>query len=124
MNQLHQYRRDRFYWLVQMNKASLVINTERGLMDEDLARRIARALKKVIDDAAQPDADRPIIVIKFEPKLIAAGGIEVTKLHVGRSSQDMHGTYWAATLRDGLLDLSEALATVRERGRDGNLCPG
>ena len=114
MNQLHQYRRDRFYWLAQMNKASLVINTERGLMDEDLARRIARALKKVIDDAAQPDADRPIIVIKFEPKLIAAGGIEVTKLHVGRSSQDMHGTYWAATLRDGLLDLSEVLATVRE----------
>ena len=114
MNPLHQYQRDRFFWLSQINKASLVINTERGLMDDALARRIARALKQVIADAAQPGADRPIIVIKFEPKLIAAGGIEVTKLHVGRSSQDMHGTYMAATLRDGLLDVGEALLSVRE----------
>ena len=114
MNELHQYKRDRFFWLAEINKASLVINTERGLIDNELAGRIARALKKVIADAAEPSADRPIIVIKFEPKLIAAGGIEMTKLHVGRSSQDMHGTYWAATLRDGLLDISESLNDVRK----------
>ena len=114
MNELHQYQRDRFFWLAEINKASLVINTKEGLMDAELAGRIAKALKKVIADAAEPSADRPIIVIKFEPKLIAAGGIEVTKLHVGRSSQDMHGTYWAATLRDGLLDISEALNDVRD----------
>ncbi len=114
MNELHQYQRDRFFWLAEINKASLVINTKEGLIDNELAGRIAQALNKVIADAAEPNADRPIIVIKFEPKLIAAGGIEVTKLHVGRSSQDMHGTYWAATLRDGLLDINEALNTVRE----------
>lgn len=114
MKELHQYRRDRFFWLAQINKASLVINTREKLLDPKLAQSISRALEKVIDDAAQPGADRPILVIKFEPKLIAAGGIDVTKLHVGRSSQDMHGTYTAATLRDGLLDIAEALNAARQ----------
>jgi len=110
---LNQTKRDRFFWLSEINKASLVINTREGLMEKPLAKRIAKALVQVIEDASKPGAERPIIVIKFEPKLIAAGGIEVTKLHVGRSSQDMHGTYMAATLRDGLLDISQALDDVR-----------
>ncbi len=114
MKELYQYQRDRFFWLAEINKASLVINTQEGLLEPDLAKRIAKALDQVIADAAQPGADRPILVIKFEPKLIAAGGIEVTKLHVGRSSQDMHGTYMTATLRDGLLDIAQALGKARE----------
>ena len=112
MRPLNQTKRDRFYWLSEINKASLVINTRAGLLEKSLATKIAKALSEVIEDASQPDADRPILVIKFEPKLIEAGGIEVTKLHIGRSSQDMHGTYMATTLRDGLLDISEALDEV------------
>lgn len=112
MKELNQTKRDRFYWLSEINKASLVINTREGLLEKPLATKIAKALSTVIENASQPGAERPILVIKFEPKLIEAGGIEVTKLHVGRSSQDMHGTYMAATLRDGLLDISEAFSTV------------
>ena len=51
-------------------------------------------------------------VITFEPLLIEAAGQDVTLLHAGRSSQDMHATYRAAILRDQLLDLA--------RGRDSD----
>ena len=41
MNELHQYQRDRFFWLAEINKASLVINTNEGLINNELAGRIA-----------------------------------------------------------------------------------
>ena len=50
-------------------------------------------------------------VISFEPLLIKAAGQEVTLLHAGRSSQDMHATYRAAILREDMLALAEQLNT-------------
>lgn len=104
--------RDEFFWLGQMNKASAVINGEEGLLPDGTARDIAVAIDRVIADGGQPGADRPGTVITFEPLLIEAGGVEVTLLHAGRSSQDMHATYRAAILRDGMLDLAEQLSTT------------
>ncbi|MBC9247094.1 argininosuccinate lyase [Paracoccus sp. 11-3] len=101
--------RDEFFWLGEINKATTVINAQEGLLDPALAPGIATALAKVIDDGEQPDADRPGTVITFEPLLIEAGGIDVTLIHAGRSSQDMHATYRAAMLRDKLLELADQL---------------
>jgi argininosuccinate lyase len=101
--------RDEFFWLGQMNKATLVINTDEGLLDKALAPKIAAGVAKVIDDGAKSGAKRPSSVISFEPLLIAAAGVEVTLLHAGRSSQDMHATYRAAMLRDGLLRMADQL---------------
>ncbi|MCJ8140035.1 argininosuccinate lyase [Falsirhodobacter halotolerans] len=101
--------RDEFFWLGEINKATIVINSEEGLLDPALAPDIAAALQKVLDDGAQPDGERPGTVISFEPLLIKAGGLDVTLIHAGRSSQDMHATYRAAILRDGLLDLAQQL---------------
>lgn len=101
--------RDEFYWLGQINKASLVINTEQGLLDKTLAPRIAAGLQQVLQAGDQPGAKRPSSVISFEPLLIAAAGPEVTWLHAGRSSQDMHATFRAAILREDLLGLAEQL---------------
>lgn len=101
--------RDEFYWLGQMNKATAVINTEEGLLDKSLTPRIAAGIAKVLQDGSQPGAKRPSSVITFEPLLIAAAGPEVTLLHAGRSSQDMHATYRAASLRDDLLNLADQL---------------
>lgn len=101
--------RDEFFWLGQMNKATAVINTDEGLLDKSLAPQIAAGVAKVIGDAGQPGAKRPSTVISFEPLLIAAAGAEVTLLHAGRSSQDMHATYRAAILRDDMLKLAEQL---------------
>ena len=52
------------------------------------------------------------MAIKFEPFLIKEAGMDVTMLHIGRSSQDMHATYRSAIMRDNVLALSEKLAEV------------
>ncbi|MGK3945915.1 hypothetical protein ABK046_47160, partial [Streptomyces caeruleatus] len=70
---------------------------------------IAAAIAKVVEDGAKEGAKRPSTVISFEPLLIDAGGKDVTLLHAGRSSQDMHATYRAAILRDKLLELAAQL---------------
>ncbi|RZL53472.1 MAG: argininosuccinate lyase [Variovorax sp.] len=101
--------RDEFFWLGEMNKATAVINTEQGLLDKAMAPRIAAGVSKVIADGAQPGAKRPSSVITFEPLLIAAAGEDVTLLHAGRSSQDMHATYRSAILRDDVLRLADQL---------------
>lgn len=101
--------RDEFFWLGQMNKASLVINSQEGLLDPALAPDIAEALTQVIAAGDAPDGERPRTVISFEPLLIDAGGPQVTLLHAGRSSQDMHATFRAAMLRDKMLELADQL---------------
>lgn len=101
--------RDEFFWLAEINKATAVINTDEGLLDKSLAPRLAAGIAKVVKDASQPGAKRPSSVITFEPLLIQAAGPEVTLLHAGRSSQDMHATYRAAILRDDLLGLADQL---------------
>lgn len=101
--------RDEFFWLGEMNKATAVINTDEGLLDKSLAPRLAAGVAKVIADGKQAGGKRPSTVITFEPLLIQAAGPEVTLLHAGRSSQDMHATYRAAMLREDLLRLAEQL---------------
>lgn len=101
--------RDEFFWLSQMNKATAVINTDEGLLDKSLAAIVTAGITKVINDGNQPGAKRPATVITFEPLLIQAAGPEITLLHAGRSSQDMHATFRAAILRDDLLNLADQL---------------
>lgn len=101
--------RDEFFWLGEMNKATAVINASEGLLEKSMAPRVAAGISKVIKDGSLPGAKRPNTVIAFEPLLIEAAGAEVTLLHAGRSSQDMHATYRAAILRDDLLNLADQL---------------
>jgi len=105
---------DEFDWLCAINKASVVINSDQGLLNIVLARRIARGIAKVIADGFQPEALRPSLVITFEPLLIAAAGQEVTLLHAGRSSQDMLATVQTSMLREQLLQLSQQLCATMQ----------
>lgn len=114
MSQHNTTLRDEFFWLSHINKASAVINADEGLLEKAVALRVAETIAKVLHNAEQPGGKRPGTVITYEPLLIAAGGQEVTLLHAGRSSQDMHATYYAAIMRDNLLALAQALATVTE----------
>jgi len=102
-------KRDEFFWLGEINKASAVINTDEGLLDPAFAPRIAAGLEKVLEAGDQPNGKRPTLVITFEPLLIEAAGVEATLLHAGRSSQDMLATVRAAMLRDALLQLATQL---------------
>ena len=106
--------RDQFFWLGQMNKATMVINTDEGLLDRAKVPKIAAGLIKVMEDGAQPGAARPFRVVEFEPLLIRASSQDASLLHAGRSSQDMFATYRAAIMRDNLLDLAEQLSKTSE----------
>lgn len=101
--------RDEFFWLGEINKASTVINAEQGLLDRALAPKLAQGIARVIEAGNQPGARRPSTVITFEPLMIKEAGVEVTLIHAGRSSQDMHATYRAAMMRERLLTLADQL---------------
>lgn len=105
--------RDEFFWLSQINKCTLVINSDEGLLDPQKAPAYARGLKKVIADAAVSGSFRPKMYIHYEPLMIDACGIDVTTMHAGRSSQDMHTTFQRAMLRDLTLAVASSLLTVR-----------
>ncbi|MGN0941666.1 MAG: lyase family protein [Selenomonadaceae bacterium] len=108
-----QYSHDNFYWLGEMNKATIVTNLSEGLLTEDEARQFAEGLAKVLEDGEKPGAERPRLVTTFEPLLIDAAGEEVTKIHAGRSSQDMLSAATVMEMRERLLTLSENLTTLR-----------
>lgn len=104
-------RRDNFYWLGQMNKASLVLNTERGLLAKKYAQPFVEGLQKVLE-AGNSGGPRPQNVVAFEPEWIGQAGPEVSRIHAGRSSQDMLTTANMAELREDLLTLSNRLTQV------------
>ncbi len=102
--------RDEFFYLSAINRASLVTNVESGLLTEEKAKRFAPAIAAV---TAQGEADpqkRTDRVIKYEPMLIELAGTEITELHIGRSSQDMHSTYRIGMARDDALKVHKALS--------------
>lgn len=92
--------RDEFFWLSQINKSTLILNSEQGLLDAKLAPGYARGLKRVIAEASVSGSYRPRMYVRYEPLMVKACGIEVTAMHAGRSSQDMHATFQRAMLRD------------------------
>ena len=100
--------RDNFFWLGQINKASDIINTDENLLTKEEGRRFAAAIQKVLDAGNTKGAERPTVVITFEPLLIKAGGPDITKIHAGRSSQDMLTTVSILMQREQLLELSRA----------------
>lgn len=107
-------QRDEFFWLSEMNKATAVINTDEKLLDPKVVKNVAHGLQTVIDNGSKEGGARPTQVIKYEPLLIKEAGMDVTMLHIGRSSQDMHATYRSAILRDSVLAVSDKLAEVME----------
>lgn len=106
-------KRDNFYWLGQINKATAVINTEEHLLTAEQGHRFAKGIATVLEQGERPDGARPNLVITFEPLLIKAAGPEITKLHAGRSSQDMLTTVSLAMQREQLLELAQELSTMQ-----------
>lgn len=96
-----------------MNKASLIINSEEGLLDKKFVPSFAKGLQKVIDKG-NTGGPRPQNVVAFEPYWIQEAGPEVSRIHAGRSSQDMLTTVFMIMTRKELLALSESLSGVME----------
>lgn len=106
---------DEFYWISQINKASVVSNSEENLLDKATAKFAARGIVTVEQQAQADVSKRVNKYIAYEPMLIAATGPEVTILHAGRSSQDILSTMRVAILREQTINLCAAFDAVIEK---------
>ena len=105
-------KKDEFFWLNAVNRATVVTGLRNGQFGEDLARRAAAGIAAV---EAMGEADPALRVksyIAWEPLLIKAAGQGVTAIHAGRSSQDILSTQRTAILRDETLEFAAGLEDV------------
>ena len=101
-------------FLDQINKASIVMLAETGIVPRPVAGRIAGGIAQLIARERGLPPQRSADYLDYEPRLTAITGPDASRLHTGRSRQDIASTIARMNLRDGLLKEIEALATVRE----------
>ena len=100
---------DFFCHLVDANRASLIMLRETRLIEPELAAALAAALADL--DEAQ---ERTSNYLDLEADLISAVGEEASRIHLGRSRQDLHGTVRRMMMRRAVLELLEAQVAVRD----------
>ena len=102
-------------FLDQINKACIVMLAEGGIVPRAVAARIANGVAQVIEQARAAAPRRSADYLDYEPRLTAVVGPDASRLHSGRSRQDIASTIARMNLRDGLLQESAALISAREK---------
>jgi argininosuccinate lyase len=107
-------------FLDQINKACIVMLAEAGIVPRATAARIAVGIAKVIEQTRTEVQNsgvprRSADYLDYEPRLTAVVGADASRLHSGRSRQDIASTIARMNLREGLLKEIEALIVAREK---------
>ena len=103
-------------FLDQINKACIVMLAEVGIVPRATAARIAAGIKTVIEQMqASGVPRRSADYLDYEPRLTAVVGADASRLHSGRSRQDLASAMARMNLRDGLLQEIGALNLAREK---------
>jgi argininosuccinate lyase len=105
---------DSFHFMSQQNKASIVMLSEAGIVSRPLAGTIANGIKQVIESEARPGAARSGDYLRFEELLVKSAGTESSRLHSGRSRQDLGSTTDRMFQREALLAVFEAKTRARQ----------
>jgi argininosuccinate lyase len=106
--------RDEFYFMTIANKAQIVMLDEERLVPHAEATRIAAGIRGIVAEQAQPGAARPGDYLRFETQLVQRVGPEASKLHMGRSRNDLGAAVNRMMIRDKVLEASDSLAAARQ----------
>ena len=104
---------DFFCYLGQANRASLVMLEETGLVAAPHVFDIARGIQQVIEEQEAEGSERSSNYLDFEARLLEISGPDASRLHLGRSRQDLHGTVRRMLLRDAVLESYGSLIGAR-----------
>ncbi len=96
-----------------LNKASIVMLAETGIVPRPVAARIARGIAQLLDEERRAPPTRSADYLDYEPRLTAIVGTDASRLHTGRSRQDIASAIARMNLRDGLARVYEALDAAR-----------
>ena len=102
-------------FLDQINQASLVMLAETGIVPRATAAAIAKGIAQVIAQERVSGPRKSADYLDYEPRLTAVVGADASRLHSGRSRQDLASAIARMNLRDGLLKEIGALATARDK---------
>lgn len=106
---------DRFFWLSRMNKASIVMLAEEGIVSRPIAQKIASGVDFSIKQAEAPNGRRPQDVIQIEKIIAEVAGPDASRIHAGRSRQDMYAAFYFGMMRTQVLDTTTEMNAMRER---------
>jgi argininosuccinate lyase len=98
---------------VHLHKAQLVMLREEKLIDDNLARKLAKAIVEADRETRAEVNPLREDYSAFERRLVAKVGPEASMLHMGRSNNDMGATSERLFLRDDALQILDALAGAR-----------
>lgn len=98
---------------IAINEASLLVLHESKLISTELAQAIAGATATILDEQNEPGARRSSNYLVYEARLLELAGSEASRLHTGRSRQDIGSTARRMVLRDAHLDVYDALLAAR-----------
>jgi argininosuccinate lyase len=104
---------DDFRHLGEINKASIIMLAEEGLVPASLASQIAAGVGRVIAEQDEDGAVRSSNYLDFEARLVEIAGPNASRLHTGRSRQDIGSTFRRMALREAMLDTYEPLLGAR-----------
>ena len=105
---------DNFHSIAQQSKASVVMLSETGIVPRPLAARIAKGIKDVITAEGRPGSARSGDYLQFEELLVKAAGPDSSRLHSGRSRQDLGSTTDRLFQREALLSVFDVMTKARQ----------
>lgn len=104
---------DLFCHIGEINKASLVMLAEEGLLRVESANEIGQAIEAVLSAAESNKGLRSSNYIDFEAMLVDRIGEKAANVHIGRSRQDVHGAARRMFTRRMLLDVADLVIGAR-----------